>query len=387
MTQPNYGEQSVALHRALGGKLEVKSKIPVHTREDLSVAYTPGVGHPCLEIQKNPEEVWALTIKSHTVAVVSDGSAVLGLGNIGAAASIPVMEGKAVLFKELAGVDAFPIALNTQNVDEIVAAVKAIAPVFGGINLEDISAPRCFEIEDRLRAELDIPVMHDDQHGTAMAVLAGLLNALKVVGKSISTVKVVINGAGAAGTAVAKLLHHAGCPEIAVVDTKGIIALGRTDMNEQKNTLAKLINPSHQTGSLTEALKNADAFIGVSKAKLLTAEMVKTMAPRSIIIAMANPVPEIMPDEALAAGAAVVATGRSDFPNQVNNALIFPGIFKGALQVCLRDFTPELKVAVAQALANMIPNPTATNILPSPLDLTVAEVVAQAVVTFSRSQK
>lgn len=387
MTQPNYGEQSVALHRKLGGKLEVRSKIPVHSREDLSVAYTPGVGQPCLEIQKNPEEVWALTIKSHTVAVVTDGSAVLGLGNIGAAASIPVMEGKAVLFKELVGVDAFPIALNTQNVDEIVAAVKAIAPVFGGINLEDISAPRCFEIEDRLRAELDIPVMHDDQHGTAMAVLAGLLNALKVVGKSISTVKVVINGAGAAGTAIAKLLHHAGCPEIAVVDTKGMIALGRPDMNEQKNTLAKLINPSHQTGSLTEALKNADAFIGVSKAKLLTGEMVKTMAPRSIIIAMANPVPEIMPDEALAAGAAVVATGRSDFPNQVNNALIFPGIFKGALQVRLRDFTPELKVAVAQALANMIPQPTATNILPSPLDRTVAEVVAQAVVTFSRSQK
>lgn len=383
-TPPSFGERSVDLHRRLHGKIEIKSKIPVQSRDDLSLAYTPGVAQPCLEIQKNPEEVWALTLKSHTVAVVTDGSAVLGLGNIGAAAGIPVMEGKAVLFKELAGVDAFPIALATQNVDEIVAAVKAIAPVFGGINLEDISAPRCFEVERRLREELDIPVMHDDQHGTAMAVLAGVLNALKVTGRSISTVKVVINGSGAAGIAVAWLLQHAGCQQISVVDTKGVIAAGRPDMNEYKTKLAEVINPTHTTGSLAQALVGADVFIGVSKPGLLTGDMVKTMAPKSIIFAMANPTPEIMPDEALAAGAAVVATGRSDFPNQVNNALIFPGIFKGALEVRLRDFTPELKVAVAHAVANMIPNPTADHILPSPLDRQVAEAVAQAVITFSK---
>jgi len=380
----SFGERSVELHRKLHGKIELKSKVPVLTRDDLSLAYTPGVAQPCLEINKNPEEVWNLTLKSHTVAVVTDGSAVLGLGNIGAAAGIPVMEGKAVLFKELAGVDAFPIALNTQNVEEIIAAVKAIAPVFGGINLEDISAPRCFEIEDRLRAELDIPVMHDDQHGTAMAVLAGLLNALKVTGRSISTVKVIINGAGAAGIAVAKLLLTAGCQHISIVDTKGMIAVGRPDMNEHKTKLATLINPEAKTGSLAEALVGTDVFIGLSKPGLLTGEMVKTMAPQAIIFAMANPTPEIMPDEAIAAGAAVVATGRSDFPNQVNNALIFPGIFKGALQVRLRDFTPELKVAVAQAVAGMIPNPTAQNILPSPLDRTVAETVSQAVIAFTR---
>lgn len=379
----SFGERSVELHRKLHGKIELRSKVPVLTRDDLSLAYTPGVAQPCLEINKNPEEVWNLTLKSHTVAVVTDGSAVLGLGNIGAAAGIPVMEGKAVLFKELAGVDAFPIALNTQNVDEIVAAVKAIAPVFGGINLEDISAPRCFEVEDRLRAELDIPVMHDDQHGTAMAVLAGLLNALKVTGRSISTVKVIINGSGAAGIAVAWLLHAAGCLNISVLDTKGVIAAGRPDMNEHKTKLAEVINPEARTAALAEALQGTDVFIGLSKPGLLTGDMIKTMAPQAIIFAMANPTPEIMPDEALAAGAAVVATGRSDFPNQVNNALIFPGIFKGALEIRLRDFTPELKVAVAQAVANMIANPTAGNILPSPLDRAVAETVAQAVITFS----
>lgn len=379
----SFGERSVELHRKLHGKIELKSKVPVLTRDDLSVAYTPGVAQPCLEINKNPEEVWNLTLKSHTVAVVTDGSAVLGLGNIGAAAGIPVMEGKAVLFKELAGVDAFPIALNTQNVDEIVAAVKAIAPVFGGINLEDISAPRCFEVEDRLRAELDIPVMHDDQHGTAMAVLAGLLNALKVTGRSISTVKVIINGAGAAGIAVAKLLLTAGCQHTSVLDTKGVIAAGRPEMNEYKTKLAEVINPEARTGSLAEALKGADVFIGLSKPGLLTKDMVKSMAAQAIIFAMANPTPEIMPDEALTAGAAVVATGRSDFPNQVNNALIFPGIFKGALQVRLRDFTPELKVAVAQAVANMVPNPTADYILPSPLDRAVANTVAQAVIDYN----
>lgn len=384
MTQPSYGERSVELHRQLHGKIELHSKVPVKTRDDLSLAYTPGVAQPCLEIAKNPEEVWALTLKSHTVAVVTDGSAVLGLGNIGAAAGIPVMEGKAVLFKELAGVDAFPIALATQNVDEIVATVKAIAPVFGGINLEDISAPRCFEVEARLRAELDIPVMHDDQHGTAMAVLAGVLNALKVTGKHISTVKVVINGSGAAGMAVAWLLQHAGCQHISVLDTKGVIAVGRADMNDYKTTLAASINPTNTTATLVEALQGADVFIGLSKPGLVNADMVKSMASNCIIFAMANPTPEIMPDEALAAGAAVVATGRSDFPNQVNNALIFPGIFKGALQVRLRDFTPELKVAVAQAVANMIPNPTADNILPSPLDRSVADAVAQAVITFSK---
>lgn len=384
MSTPTHGERSVALHKQHTGKISIVSNVPVQTREDLSVAYTPGVAQPCIEIDKNPERVWDLTIKGRTVAVITDGSAILGLGNLGAKAAIPVMEGKALLFKELGGVDAFPIALNTQNVDEIVAAVKAIAPVFGGINLEDIAAPRCFEIEDRLRAELDIPVMHDDQHGTAMAVLAGLINALKVVGKSLDSVRVVISGAGAAGSATAWLLQHADCKQILLVDTKGVLAIGRADMNEHKNRLAAALNPDGFTGSIADAIAGADVFIGVSKAGIVTQDMVRSMAPKAIIIAMANPTPEIMPDEALAGGAAVVATGRSDFPNQVNNALIFPGIFKGALQVRIRDFTPALKVAVANAVARMIPNPTADNILPSPLDRNVATVVAQAVIDFSK---
>lgn len=362
----------------------MRSKIPLNSRDNLSIAYTPGVAQPCLEIAQHPEEVWNLTPKSHLVAVVSDGSAVLGLGNIGAHASIPVMEGKAIIFKELGGIDAVPIALNTQEVNEIVAAVKAIAPVFGGINLEDIAAPKCFEIEERLRAELDIPVMHDDQHGTAITVLAGVLNALKVVGKSISTTKVLINGSGAAGLATAWLLLHAGCQQLVVVDSKGILADGRPEMNVYKTRLAQKINPAGMTGNLSEALIGADVFIGVSKAGVLKPEMLRGMAEHPVIIAMANPVPEIMPDLARTAGAAVIATGRSDFPNQVNNALVFPGIFKGALQVRLKDFTPELKVAVAKALAGMIPHPTPDEILPSPLNTHVAEVVAQAVVDYAK---
>lgn len=375
----DFGEEALELHAEHGGKLEVSSKVPLITREDLSRAYTPGVGRVCIEIGNDPAKVYEYTLKKNTVAVVSDGSAILGLGNLGAKAAIPVMEGKAILFKEFAGVDAFPICLDTQDTEEIIKAVKQIAPVFGAINLEDISAPRCFEIERRLRAELDIPVMHDDQHGTATVVLAGLINALKVRGISKETAKVIFSGAGAAGTAVAKILIAYGFQNIIVADSKGAIYEGRPDLNDEKKELAGVTNREKVSGSLAEIIKRADIFVGVSKAGLVTAEMVQSMHERPIIFALANPIPEIMPDVAKAAGAFIVATGRSDFPNQVNNVLGFPGLFRGALDNRIAQFDDAMFLRAAEALADAVKEPNAEMILPSPLDKSVATLVAKAV--------
>ena len=369
--------KSLELHKSLGGKLEVASKVPLSNKNDLSLAYTPGVAQVCREIASDPKTVYDYTLKKNTIAVISDGSAILGLGNLGAKASIPVMEGKAILFKQFAGVDAFPICLDTQDTEEIIKAVKQIAPVFGAINLEDISAPRCFEIERRLQAELDIPVMHDDQHGTAVVVLAGLINALKVRGSEKSEVKVVFSGAGAAGTAIAELLIRYGFKNIVVLDSRGVIWRGREDLNDEKKILASKTNPSNERGDLASVIKGADIFIGVSKAGLLTAEMVQSMANRPIIFALANPVPEIMPDVAKSAGAFIVATGRSDFPNQVNNVLGFPGLFKGALRNKIKQFTDEMFVRAAENLAKTV-TPTVDKILPTPFDEGVAEKVAAA---------
>ncbi len=369
----------VEYHRKLKGKIEIISRAKIETREDLSLAYTPGVAKACEAIVKNKEEVYELTRKNNLVAVVTDGSAVLGLGNIGPEAGLPVMEGKCALFKEFADVDAFPIALATQDTEEIIRTVVNIAPIFGGINLEDISAPRCFEIEKRLSELLDIPIFHDDQHGTAIVVLAGLSNALKVVGKKLSEVTIVVNGAGAAGTAVTNLLLEAGTKNLIILDSKGIVVEGRVGMEEEKQRLAERTNQNKKKGGLREAMLGADVFIGVSRPNLVTAEMIKTMNEKAIIFAMANPVPEIMPEVALAAGAAVVASGRSDYPNQVNNVLVFPGIFRGLLDGRIKKVTMKMKLAVAQALADIILSPTATNILPSPLDKGVAAVVAEAV--------
>ena len=375
----NYNDASLEMHKRYKGKLSVESVVPIENKDDLSTAYTPGVAEPCRAIAANKDLVWDLTIKGRTVAVVTDGSAVLGLGNIGPEAGLPVMEGKAILFKRFAGVDAFPICLATQNVDEIVETVKRIAPGFGGINLEDIAAPACFEVERRLIEELDIPVMHDDQHGTAVVVLAGLLNALKVVGKKLEEVSVVISGAGAAGMGITHLLFEAGMTKLTMIDSKGIIAPGRDGMNSYKEALAARINPEGRTGSLADALVGADVFIGVSQPGLVTADMVRTMADKAIVFAMANPIPEIMPDVARAGGAEIVATGRSDFPNQVNNVLAFPGIFKGALEGRLRRITPAMRVAAAHALAKLVPEPTAEKIMPSPFEAGLADVVAEAV--------
>lgn len=372
-------EDSLALHKEHHGKLEIKSKVPLNDRADLTLAYTPGVGQVCLEISNDRGMAREYTIKRNTVAIVSDGSAILGLGNLGALAAIPVMEGKAILFKEFADVDAFPICLDTQDTEEIIKAVKQIAPVFGGINLEDISAPRCFEIEERLRAELDIPVFHDDQHGTAVVVLAGLINALKVKGTEPSAARVVINGAGAAGIAITKLLLTYGFKDIALCDTKGAIVKGRADLNASKQEIAELTNKAGISGDLGAVLKGADVFIGVSKGNIVTFEMIKSMAPNPIVFAMANPVPEIMPELAHNAGALVVATGRSDFPNQVNNVLVFPGIFRGALDNHVRQITDQMMISAAEALAGVIQNPTAEKILPDPLDKSVATVVASAI--------
>ena len=375
----DFSQEALELHRAHGGKLEVRSKVPVITREDLSRVYTPGVGQVSIEIGKDPAKAYEYTLKKNTVAVVSDGSAILGLGNLGAKAAIPVMEGKAILFKEFAGVDAFPICLDTQDTEEIIKAVKQIAPVFGAINLEDISAPRCFEIERRLQAELDIPVMHDDQHGTAVVVLAGLINALKVRGSKKEEVRIVCSGAGAAGTAVTKILLAYGCRDIVVVDSRGAVCEGQVDLSEEKRELAMITNPRKVQGSLAEVIRGADIFIGVSRAGLLTREMVASMAPRPIIFALANPVPEIMPDVARAAGAFIVATGRSDFPNQVNNVLGFPGLFRGALDNKIGQFTDAMFLAAAEALAACVTNPTAEAILPSPLDKTIPGRIAQVI--------
>ena len=349
--------------------------------QELAVAYTPGVAQPCLEIAKNPADAYVYTRKWNTVAVVSDGSAVLGLGNIGGLAGLPVMEGKAVLFKEFGGVDAIPIVLSTQDTDEIVAAVKAIAPSFGGINLEDISAPRCFEVERRLKEELDIPVFHDDQHGTAVVALCALINALKIVHKRIEDVKIVINGPGAAGTAICKLLHLYGAKNILMIDREGILYKGRPGMNFAKCELAEITNLEGVRGKLPEAIVGADVFLGVSAPGALTKEMVKSMAKDPIIFAMANPTPEIMPDEAKASGARIVATGRSDFPNQINNVVVFPGIFRGALDARVSAITDEMKIAAAEALAALISEEELCEdyVLPGAFDKRVAPAVAEAV--------
>ncbi|MBI2147931.1 NAD-dependent malic enzyme [Candidatus Woesearchaeota archaeon] len=368
--------RSLDLHRQRHGKLEVASKIPLATKDDLSLAYTPGVAEPCREIAKDPQKVYEYTLKRNTVAVVSDGSAVLGLGNIGPAAAIPVMEGKAILFKILAGVDAFPICLATQDPDKIVEAVKHIAPVFGGINLEDIAAPACFEIEERLKKELDIPVMHDDQHATAVVVLAGLINALKLTGRAFSTSTLVISGAGAAGIAVAKMLKSSGAKQIILCDTAGVVYKGRKEnMNPQKMAVAA----DTAARTLADALHGADVFIGLSKPNVLSSAMIKAMNAGPIIFALANPDPEILPPDALAAGAAVVATGRSDFPNQVNNVLAFPGIFRGALDARAGAITEKMKLAAAHAIAGCVKNPAASSIIPSALDPAVSKAVAEAV--------
>lgn len=372
--------EALDLHSSRKGKLEVRSKVAVGSRKDLSLAYTPGVAAVSSVIASNSELAYKYTIKQNTVAVVSDGSAVLGFGDIGPKAAIPVMEGKCVLFKELGGVDAFPICIDVHTPDEIVAVVKAIAPVFGGINLEDIAAPKCFEIEERLRKELDIPVMHDDQHATAVVVLAGLMNALKVVGKRKEDTVVVINGAGAAGTATARILRNFGVGGIMMVDTAGAIYAGRGEgMTPVKDELALFTNTGRKKGKLAEVIRGADVFVGVSKAGALTAEMVKSMNSKPIIIAMANPVPEIMPDEARTAGAAVVATGRSDFPNQINNSLAFPGIFRGVLDAAATEITESMKLAAARALAALVSSPSADRIVPDPLDKAIVPAVSKAV--------
>ncbi|ADL08558.1 malic protein NAD-binding protein [Thermosediminibacter oceani DSM 16646] len=350
----NLREEALKLHEENRGKIEVVSKVPLRDFRHLSLAYTPGVAEPCKEIKQNRELVYRYTCKGRVVAVVTDGSAVLGLGNIGPEAGMPVMEGKALLFKTFAGVDAFPICLATQDVDEIVGAVKNIAPTFGGINLEDISAPRCFEIERRLKQELDIPVFHDDQHGTAIVVLAGVLNALKIVGKDMAKVRFVINGAGAAGVAIAKLLLRAGAGDVVVCDRRGVIYLGREGMDWSKEELARITNRSGIKGDLKEAMEGSDVFIGVSAAGVVTRDMVASMAKDPVVFAMANPVPEIFPDEAKAGGAKVVGTGRSDFPNQINNVLAFPGIFRGALEVRAKDINEEMKLAAAHAIASLV---------------------------------
>lgn len=379
----DYNKAALKLHEENQGKLAVVAKVPLETRDDLSVAYTPGVAEPCRKIQADVDAVYKYTIKKNTVAVVSDGSAVLGLGNIGGSASIPVMEGKAALFKAFADVDAFPVCLDTQDDEEIIKTVQNIAPVFGGINLEDINAPRCFYIEKRLKEELDIPVFHDDQHGTAVCVLASIINGAKVVGKNTADLKVVINGIGAAGSAICRILLAYGIKNILLCDKNGIINAEdkNTMLNWNHEELAKQTNAEKISGDLALALQNADVFIGVSKKGLLKAEMIKAMHKDAMIFAMANPEPEIYPDQAKAAGAAIVGTGRSDYPNQINNVLVFPGMFKGALSVRAKDINEDMKMAAANALAGYIKNEelNAENILPSALDKNVAAVIAAAV--------
>ena len=380
-------QKSLELHKKYRGKLRTEAIAHIESRDDLSWAYSPGVAEPCREIAKDPEKMYDYTLKSRTVAVISDGSAILGIGNLGHRASMPVMEGKCVLFKEFGDVDAFPIIVGTQDVEEFIKTVKNIADGFGGINLEDISAPRCFEIEERLKSELDIPVMHDDQHGTAIVVLAGLINAMKITGRKIENMRVVINGVGAAGVAICKLLLLYGVKDIVMVDSVGTIHPGRKDLNPVKEMLtnitntACLLDPSNSAciiGWLAAAVSGRDVFVGVSVAGALTEDMVRSMAPDSIIFALANPTPEIMPDLAKVAGARIIGTGRSDFPNQVNNVLAFPGIFRGVLRYHKKQITDDMKIRAAEALASYIQNPTEDNILPDALDKGVAEVVALA---------
>ena len=374
-------EKALQLHEEWNGKLETVSKIPVKSREALSLAYTPGVAEPCKVIAQDREAAYKYTMKANTVAVVSDGSAVLGLGNIGPYAAMPVMEGKAVLFKEFGGVNAVPICLDTQDTEEIIKAVTYLAPGFGGINLEDISAPRCFEIEERLKEILDIPVFHDDQHGTAIVVLAGIINALKVVGKQKEDCKVVVNGAGSAGIAITKLLLTYGFSNVIMCDKVGIVSKATPGLNWMQQKMTEVTNPNNETGSLADALKGADIFVGVSAPNIVTPEMVASMNHDSILFAMANPVPEIMPDVAKAAGARVVGTGRSDFPNQVNNVVAFPGIFRGALEGRATQITEEMKLAAANAIAGLVPEDELNdeNIMPEAFNPKVAEVVAEAV--------
>lgn len=379
MNTMDYKEEALRKHKELRGKLAIKLKDSLDSPDKLSTYYTPGVGAVSSHLAEHPEEAREVTWTNNSVAVVSDGSAVLGLGDIGPKAALPVMEGKAMLFKHFADIDAVPIVLDAHTADEIVATVKALAPGFGGINLEDIAAPLCFEVEERLKAELDIPVFHDDQHGTAIVVLAGLINAMKVTGRKLEDCRIVCVGAGAAGTAIMKLLSLYAKPNILAVDSKGIVSSDRADLNTEKQKLLEFTNPSNISGSLHDALQGADIFIGVSKAGLLTQDMVRSMSPDPIIFAMANPVPEIMPEEAKAAGAAIIATGRSDFPNQVNNSLAFPGIFRGALDHQVEQITDEHKIKAAEAIAHLVAAPSANEIIPSSLDERLVPEIAKVI--------
>jgi malate dehydrogenase (oxaloacetate-decarboxylating) len=375
----DYFKKSLEVHKNKKGKLEIKSKLPLRNKTDLSIAYTPGVAEPCRKISQNPANAYKYTIKSNSVAVVTNGSAVLGLGNIGAQAALPVMEGKCILFKKFANIDAYPICLDSQDSKEIVKAVKMLAPGFGGINLEDIKAPDCFEIEKQLEKELDIPVFHDDQHGTAIVALAALINALKIVNKKIGKIKIIINGAGAAGIAVAKLLLASGAKNIILIDRAGAIYQGRKGLNPAKKEIAQLTNLEKNKGRLKQVIEGADVFIGISIAKVLKPAWVKMMAPQSIIFAMANPVPEIMPNQAKKAGAMIIATGRSDFPNQINNVLAFPGIFRGLLDTRAQKATTQMKIAAAQALASIIKKPNPNKIIPNVFEKKVVDKVALSI--------
>lgn len=383
---PNYSELALKMHEENKGKIEVISKIKVENRDDLSTAYTPGVAEPCRKIHENVNDVYRYTSKGNLVAVVSDGTAVLGLGDIGPKAAIPVMEGKAILFKEFADIDAFPICLDTKNVDEIVKTVKYLSPMFGGINLEDISAPRCFEIEKRLKEELDIPVFHDDQHGTAIVVLASVINALKLVKKDIKEAKILINGAGSAGISICKLLLQYGAKNIVMCDREGALYEGATWMNEAQSDIAKRTNKNKEKGNLDTVIKRKDVFIGVSAPNIVTSKMVSTMNKDAIIFAMANPIPEIMPNEAKIGGARVIATGRSDFPNQINNVLVFPGIFRGALDSRATDITEDMKLAAAKAIAQIISDEELNEeyIIPGAFDKRVAKTVAESVANIAK---
>ena len=384
----DYNQLALEMHEKNRGKIAVAPKVRVENRDDLSTAYTPGVAEPCRRIAANKDDVYRYTAKGNLVAVVSDGTAVLGLGDIGPEAAMPVMEGKALLFKEFADVDAFPICLDTKDVDEIVRTVKLLAPTFGGVNLEDISAPRCFEIEKRLKEELDIPVFHDDQHGTAIVVCAGLLNALKLVGKQMAEVSIVINGAGSAGISIAKLLMLFGAGNIVLVDRQGAVSVDEDWLNPAQRQMAEVTNCHNERGPLTDVIRGKDVFIGVSAPKVVTAEMVATMAQDAIVFAMANPTPEIMPEEAAKGGARVIATGRSDYPNQINNVLVFPGIFRGALDARATDITEEMKLAAARAIAAIVTDEELTEdyIIPGAFDKRVAPAVAGAVMQCAKEQ-
>ena len=381
MSNKDFAQLSLEMHEKNGGKVSIQSKVEIKCKDDLSTAYTPGVAEPCLKIKENKDDIYKYTCKSNMVAVVSDGTAVLGLGNIGASASIPVMEGKSILFKEFADVDAFPICIDTMDIDDIVKTVKLIEPVFGGINLEDINSPRCIEIENRLKKELDIPVFHDDQHGTAIIVSAGILNAAKLVGKKIEDLEIVINGAGSAGLAIAKMLLNLNVKNIVLCDINGAIHEDSEDINWAQKEMLAVTNKYGERGTLVDVIKNKDVFIGVSAPNMVTKEMVATMAKKAIVFAMANPIPEIFPDEAKAGGAFIVGTGRSDFPNQVNNVLAFPGIFRGALDVRAREINEEMKVAAAYAIANVVGDDelSCDYVLPDAFNKNVVENVAKAV--------